>query len=128
MCGICAIYNFDRDEAVRAEALEAMNREIVHRGPDDAGTYFDGHVGIAMRRLSIVDVKAGHQPLSNEDGTVWIVFNGEIYNHAELRPGLEARGHRYRTHSDTDRLIGMLMDGLVCGFGAFDDLLASLAA
>ena len=105
MCGICAIYNFDRDEAVRAEALEAMNREIVHRGPDDVGTYFDGHVGIAMRRLSIVDVKAGHQPLSNEDGTVWIVFNGEIYNHAELRPGLEARGHRYRTHSDTETII-----------------------
>jgi asparagine synthase (glutamine-hydrolysing) len=105
MCGICAIYNFDRQKAVRPEVLEAMNGQIVHRGPDDAGSYIDRHVGIAMRRLSIVDLKSGHQPLSSEDGTVWIVFNGEIYNHAELRPGLEERGHRYRTRSDTETII-----------------------
>jgi asparagine synthase (glutamine-hydrolysing) len=105
MCGICAIYNFDRDEPVRNEALHAMNRQIVHRGPDDSGSYFSGNVGLAMRRLSIVDVKAGHQPLSNEDATVWIVFNGEIYNHAELRPQLEERGHIYRTRSDTETIV-----------------------
>ncbi len=78
---------------------------MVHRGPDDEGIYVDGAVGIGMRRLSIVDLATGHQPLSNEDETVWIVFNGEIYNHSLLRPGLEAKGHRYRTHSDTETII-----------------------
>ncbi len=75
MCGICAIYNFNRLNPVRPELLDAMNGQIVHRGPDDAGSHIDGHVGIAMRRLSIVDLKAGHQPLSNEYNSVWIVFN-----------------------------------------------------
>jgi asparagine synthase (glutamine-hydrolysing) len=105
MCGICGIYNFDRDETVRAEVLQAMNQQLLHRGPDDEGRYIAQNVGLAMRRLSIVDLKSGHQPLSNEDGTVWIVFNGEIYNHAELRPDLEKRGHRYRTQSDTETII-----------------------
>src|SRR5580658_6098435 len=82
MCGICGIYNFDRDETVRPEVLQAMNQQLLHRGPDDEGRYIAQNVGLAMRRLSIVDLKSGHQPLSNEDGTVWIVFNGEIYNHA----------------------------------------------
>jgi asparagine synthase (glutamine-hydrolysing) len=78
---------------------------MAHRGPDDDGIYTDGPVGLGMRRLSIVDLATGHQPLSNEDGTLWIVFNGEIYNHAALRPQLEARGHIYRTHSDTETII-----------------------
>ena len=78
---------------------------MVHRGPDDEGIYIDGQVGIGMRRLSIVDLATGHQPLSNEDGTVWVVFNGEIYNHALLRPDLEAKGHHYSTHSDTETII-----------------------
>lgn len=105
MCGICGVYNFDLDETVQGEALQAMNRQLVHRGPDDEGRHIDRNVGLAMRRLSIVDLKSGHQPLSNEDGTVWIVFNGEIYNHADLRPDLERRGHRYRTRSDTETII-----------------------
>lgn len=105
MCGICGIYNFDSGEMVRPEILKAMNRQLVHRGPDDEGSYFERNVGLAMRRLSIVDLKSGHQPLSNEDGTVWIVFNGEIYNHAELRPLLEEHEHRYRTLSDTETII-----------------------
>ena len=78
---------------------------MVHRGPDDDGIYTDGAVGIGMRRLSIVDLATGHQPLSNEDGTVWIVFNGEIYNHAALREKLQALGHQYRTLSDTETII-----------------------
>jgi asparagine synthase (glutamine-hydrolysing) len=78
---------------------------MVHRGPDDEGIYAAGPVGIGMRRLSIVDLATGHQPLSNEDGTVWIVFNGEIYNHAILREKLQALGHQYRTHSDTETII-----------------------
>ncbi len=82
-----------------------MNRQILHRGPDDAGFYISGNVGLAMRRLSIIDLQTGHQPVSNEDGTNWIVFNGEIYNHSELRSGLEARGHRYRSRSDTETIV-----------------------
>jgi asparagine synthase (glutamine-hydrolysing) len=82
-----------------------MCAAMVHRGPDDEGIYTDGAVGIGMRRLSIVDLATGHQPLSNEDGTVWIVFNGEIYNHAVLREKLQGLGHQYRTHSDTETII-----------------------
>ena len=78
---------------------------MTHRGPDDEGVYTDGPVGIGMRRLSIIDVAGGHQPISNETGTIWIVFNGEIYNHAELRKKLEPLGHRYRTNSDTETIV-----------------------
>lgn len=105
MCGICGIFNFDPSERVQPETLHAMNQKIVHRGPDDEGSYCNVNIGIAMRRLSIVDLKSGHQPLSNEDGTVWMVFNGEIYNHTELRPALEEQGHRYRTSSDTETIV-----------------------
>src|SRR5687768_1779061 len=83
-------------------ALERMRDVIAHRGPDDVGLLVDGAVGLGHRRLSIVDVAAGHQPMTNEDETLHIVFNGEIYNHADYREGLEARGHRYRTHCDTE--------------------------
>jgi asparagine synthase (glutamine-hydrolysing) len=82
-----------------------MNRQIVHRGPDDDGIFIEENVGLAMRRLSIIDVRTGHQPISNEDQTLWIVFNGEIYNHQELRRGLEEAGHRYRTNSDTETIV-----------------------
>src|SRR5216684_200834 len=105
MCGIAGILEFGRDARANAGALREMCRVISHRGPDDEGFYTDGVVGIGMRRLSIVDVAGGHQPLSNEDGTLWIVFNGEIYNHLALREQLIARGHRYNTHSDTETVI-----------------------
>ena len=105
MCGICGLLNFDRAQEVDGQVLASMNRQIIHRGPDDEGFFRVENVGLAMRRLSIIDLAAGHQPMSNEDGTVWIVFNGEIYNHQELRPGLEAKGHRYRTRSDTETII-----------------------
>lgn len=78
---------------------------ITHRGPDDAGYYVEGGVAIGMRRLSIIDIASGHQPISNEDGSVWIVFNGEIYNFAELRADLIARGHQFKTHSDTETIV-----------------------
>src|SRR5487761_313594 len=104
MCGICGLLNFDRAQEVDGQVLASMNRQIIHRGPDDEGFFRVENVGLAMRRLSIIDLAAGHQPMSNEDGTVWIVFNGEIYNHQELRPGLEAKGHRYRTRSDTEHV------------------------
>src|SRR5271165_3048642 len=105
MCGIAGILEFGRDARASASALREMCRVIAHRGPDDEGFYTDGAVGIGMRRLSIVDVAGGHQPISNEDGTLWIVFNGEIYNHLALREQLIARGHRYSTHSDTETVI-----------------------
>ena len=105
MCGICGIFFNDRDRRVRGDALAAMNRRIVHRGPDDEGYFVEENVGLAMRRLSIIDVKTGHQPLSNEKQNIWIVYNGEIYNHAELRADLQAKGHVYRTHSDTETIV-----------------------
>src|SRR5207244_4259180 len=76
-----------------------------HRGPDAEGLWLEGPVGLGHRRLSIVDVAGGQQPMSNEDGQVWITYNGEIYNHAALRPGLEAKGHRYQTRSDTETIL-----------------------
>jgi len=105
MCGICGILFTDRDWRVQGEDLAGMNRRIAHRGPDDEGFFIEENVGLAMRRLSIIDVKTGHQPLANENQNIWIVYNGEIYNHAELRADLEARGHRYRTHSDTETIV-----------------------
>jgi len=105
MCGICGVMHFDRQQAVERSALEAMGRQIVHRGPDDGGFYLSQNIGLAMRRLSIIDLRTGQQPVTNEDRTVWLVYNGEIYNHKELRPGLEARGHRYRSQSDTETIV-----------------------
>src|SRR5438552_18212022 len=84
-----------------------MRDILVHRGPDGAGLWSEGPVGLGNRRLAIVDVAGGHQPMTNEDRTVWIVFNGEIYNHAEIRRELEARGHRYRTRSDTETILNL---------------------
>ena len=83
---------------------------IVHRGPDDSGVHIDGPLGMGMRRLSIIDLATGRQPIANEDGTVWIVFNGEIYNHDELRQELLAAGHRFRTSSDTEVVLHLYED------------------
>jgi asparagine synthase (glutamine-hydrolysing) len=105
MCGIAGIFEFRHDARASAPALREMCGTMAHRGPDDEGFYTDGCVGIGMRRLSIVDLTTGHQPISNEDGSLWIVFNGEIYNHLALREELIARGHRYSTHSDTETII-----------------------
>jgi len=105
MCGICGIFFKNRDWRVQGDVLVRMNRTITHRGQDDEGFFVEENVGLAMRRLSIIDVKSGHQPIANENRDVWIVFNGEIYNHAELRSQLEAKGHQYRTHSDTETIV-----------------------
>jgi asparagine synthase (glutamine-hydrolysing) len=105
MCGICGVFYSDRTQRMNRDTLVAMNRQIVHRGPDDAGFLVEENVGLAMRRLSIIDIQTGHQPISNEDESVWIVFNGEIYNHQDLRRDLESRGHRYHTRSDTETIV-----------------------
>ncbi len=104
MCGICGVVSLDGSPAA-AGHLRAMAAAISHRGPDDEGFHLTGPAAFGFRRLSIVDLAGGHQPMSNEDGTVWIIFNGEIYNHADLRPDLERRGHRYTTRSDTETII-----------------------
>jgi asparagine synthase (glutamine-hydrolysing) len=105
MCGICGAFFPDCNRRVSRESLDAMNRRIAHRGPDEDGIFVEENIGLAMRRLSIIDVKSGHQPLANEGQDIWIVFNGEIYNHTELRAELEARGHQYRTRSDTETIV-----------------------
>lgn len=105
MCGICGVINASSENDVDKETLEKMKEVIRHRGPDDHGTYLSGHVGLGFRRLSIIDLKHGHQPMSNEDGTVWIVFNGEIYNHGELRKELISKGHVYKTDCDTESIV-----------------------
>ena len=105
MCGIAGLAAPDGlhpDEQVRATRMRDV---LTHRGPDGAGLHVDGHVALAHRRLSIVDLAGGHQPLSNEDGSVWVTFNGEIYNHAQVRRELEAAGHTYRTRSDTETIV-----------------------
>src|SRR5579863_1331062 len=105
MCGIAGILKFETAAQVDAEILRRMCNAIVHRGPDDEGIYSRGCVGLGMRRLSIIDLATGHQPISNEDGTIWIVFNGEIYNHEALRVKLLAQGHRFSTRCDTEVIV-----------------------
>jgi asparagine synthase (glutamine-hydrolysing) len=106
MCGIHGKIYFDGQSVVSRAELEMLNRCLRHRGPDDCGTYVDGPVGLGQTRLSIIDLSpAGHQPMSNEDGSIWIVFNGEIYNHQQLRPALARAGHRFVGTSDTQVII-----------------------
>jgi asparagine synthase (glutamine-hydrolysing) len=106
MCGINGIALSSRSgRRVEAGLVERMRDVLTHRGPDDCGLFLDGRVGLGHRRLAIVDVAAGHQPMTNEDGSLQIVYNGEVYNHADHRPGLEARGHVYRTHCDTETIL-----------------------
>src|SRR5437588_9193828 len=105
MCGIVASYRRGGGPAAASVTI-AMRDEMRHRGPDDEGLWTGDSVTLGHRRLSIVDLSpAGHQPMCNEDGTVWIAFNGEIYNHRQLRPDLEAKGHVYRSHTDTETII-----------------------
>src|SRR5882672_697683 len=104
MCGIYGVLDLDGRGRNR-QNLEAMGNVLHHRGPDDEGALHCGPIAMGFRRLSIIDVAGGHQPMGNEDGTIWIVFNGEIYNHPELRTTLENRGHRYATSSDTETIL-----------------------
>ena len=105
MCGIVGIFNLQSGEPVGEINIRQMLAMIRHRGPDESGIYLDGPVGLGNARLSIIDLSGGQQPIANEDGTLWIVFNGEIFNYLELRPELESRGHRFTTASDTEVLL-----------------------
>ena len=104
MCGIAGIYSISA-KRVYPHEVQAMCDAMVHRGPDDAGYYVDERIGLGMRRLSIIDLKTGHQPVQNEDGSIRVVLNGEIYNYRELRTDLERRGHRFYTQTDTETLV-----------------------
>lgn len=105
MCGISGIYHYGCERVVSEESLRRMTALLSHRGPDDEGHHLEGPVGLGVRRLSIIDLEGGHQPIANEDGSLHIVFNGEIYNYRSLRPELEARGHRFTTRTDTEVIL-----------------------
>ena len=106
MCGICGIVAVgNTGPSISSEVLQRMNQSIAHRGPDDDGFYVTHEVGLASRRLSIIDLATGRQPITNEDSTVWIVFNGEIYNYRELRSYLDKHGHVFTTSSDTETIL-----------------------
>jgi asparagine synthase (glutamine-hydrolysing) len=118
VCGIAGILAFNDALALDESTMGRMTDTLRHRGPDDSGTCIraEERVALGHRRLSIIDLSpAGHQPMANEDGTVWITYNGEIYNHGELRAWLEARGHRFRSATDTEAIVHLYEeDGPAC--------------
>jgi asparagine synthase (glutamine-hydrolysing) len=105
MCGICGIFEYERRTDLPADLVHRMNQTMIHRGPDDGGVFVGPGIGLGHRRLSIIDLAGGHQPMSNEDGTVWVLLNGEIYNYPELRAELLQRGHKFVTKSDTEAVV-----------------------
>src|SRR5690349_21648778 len=109
MCGIAGIAS-SKSGNVDSAAVHRMCQTIVHRGPDDEGIYVKGGIGLGMRRLSIIDLSGGRQPIHNEDKTIWVVFNGEIYNFKELRKDLERSGHRFYTNTDTEVIVHLYED------------------
>ena len=134
MCGIAGIVS-STGGGVDTESIHRMCEQIVHRGPDDEGIFVRGGAGLGMRRLSIIDIAGGHQPIFNEDRSAWIVFNGEIYNFPDLRPELESKGHVFRTHTDSEVIIHLYEEyGAECvkqlrgmfGFAIYDERKKSL--
>jgi asparagine synthase (glutamine-hydrolysing) len=105
MCGICGLFEFGNNREVSRDLVHRMTETIIHRGPDDEGIYVGPGIGLGFRRLSIIDVAGGHQPISNEDGSIWVMLNGEIYNYTELYRDLVGRGHRFSTRSDTETIV-----------------------
>ena len=110
MCGICGLFEFQNNQVIPSDRVRRMSDTLHHRGPDDEGIYVGPGIGFGFRRLSIIDLAGGHQPLSNEDGRVWVMLNGEIYNYDELRRDLESRGHRFATRSDTETIVHLYED------------------
>src|SRR6185437_10336997 len=105
MCGICGKLEFAQDGTVGMRLMRSMLATIRHRGPDDEGVYVSPQIGLGHARLSIIDLNSGHQPLSNETGRIWIVFNGEIYNFHDLRSFLVSKGHVFKTQTDTEVIV-----------------------
>ena len=111
MCGIVGHLNLSPGEPIQAFAMESMLNAICYRGPDESGIFVDDQIGLGSVRLSILDLAGGRQPISNEDGTVWVVFNGEIYNYLELRARLQSAGHHFHTQSDTEVIVHLYEEG-----------------
>ena len=105
MCGICGTVSFKRGRLVDEVLVKRMCQRLVHRGPDDEGYYADDYAALGMRRLSIIDLATGKQPITNEKQNLWMIFNGEIYNFRQLRRELERRGHAFATQSDTEVIV-----------------------
>src|ERR1700747_1472111 len=105
MCGIAGVVSSDRTERIEEAVVPQRCQAVVHRGPDDEGILAKANTGLGMRRLSIIDVAGGHQPIFNEDRSAWIVYHGEVYNFPELRPELEAKGHHFATNTDTEMIV-----------------------
>ena len=105
MCGIFSIYSFDKARTIDLSLVKSATDEMMHRGPDDAGYYVNGNIGLGHRRLSIIDLSLGHQPMTNEDGQITIVYNGEIYNYKEIKTSLTSLGDTLRTDGDTEVII-----------------------
>ncbi|HEY62422.1 MAG TPA: asparagine synthetase B, partial [Anaerolineae bacterium] len=105
MCGIFSIYYFDRSCPVYPQMIRDATDTMYHRGPDDSGYFFKKNVGLGHRRLSIIDLSSGHQPMTNEDGNIVVVYNGEIYNYKEIKSELVSRGHIFRTDCDTEVIV-----------------------
>jgi asparagine synthase (glutamine-hydrolysing) len=122
MCGIAGQLLLQRNAELAG--IRSMCDQIRHRGPDDEGYHLDGGCGLGMRRLSIIDLASGHQPISNEDGSVWVVFNGEIYNFQELRADLIRSGHRFKTNSDTETLVHLYEQEGVAGISKLRGMFA----
>src|SRR5256714_4432533 len=110
MCGIAGVIDTAPGARVESDTIHRMCDRIAHRGQDDEGIFVKDGAGLGMRRLSIIDLSGGHQPIFNEDKTIWIVFNGEIYNFLELRKQLETSGHRFQTHTDTEVIVHLYED------------------
>lgn len=110
MCGICGTFEFEQHANIVGDRVHRMNQTMIHRGPDDGGVFVGPGIGLGHRRLSIVDLAGGHQPMSNEDGKVWVLLNGEIYNYPELRTELLGRGHKFATNSDTEAIVHLYED------------------
>ena len=124
MCGIAGYFRIPGSDDDSAERLRRMMDCIVHRGPDDSGIHLDGPLGFGFRRLSIVDPEGGHQPMSSDDGRVWVIFNGEVYNHDALRAGLTARGRQFRTLSDTEVLLRLYEEEGLAAFRRMNGMFA----
>src|SRR5438132_4311033 len=118
MCGVAGFWHFDK-RPMDGAPLRRMTRALAHRGPDAEGYYEAPGIGLGHRRLSIIDLSTGGQPLCNEDGSVWVAFNGEIFNYVELRADLEIRGHVFKTRSDTETLVHLYEEK---GLGFVDEL------
>jgi len=105
MCGIAGICHMDGPDGISSNGLKKMIGVLRHRGPDETGMYLDDHVGLGHARLSIIDLSSGVQPIHNEDETLWIIYNGEVFNYVELKTELEQKGHRFYTTSDTEVIL-----------------------